>query len=467
MSSMVLSAKSLKEAVKGLSLLLVRQSGDGMAGEVRVVCGRNGARLSVCNLEQLIEFYDANAECSGEFEFALKLADLREISRLRSLNGRFGFALNDAGVVRVDYDGSVREYVRLEREFPAESEWVDAEHVAVNKAFFAGLRAAAPMVSEAKDAMAAKCILLEPSRIVATNRRQLVVVSCQPGVTKQVVLQLPKLLPLLEDDGELVYDTRFVELVSGAWRTRVKIPPWMFPRYEQVIPKPSTLVQEFTLGVRDHARLIEVLSKIKIMEEHEPVSLCGSDAGVHLITGSVRPEAERLVDSNFSTSAGERTLVFTMARSYLLDALMGGFNRLRSSDGMVITAQSNESANFQVFMGLSSKRPKEEMLKTIGAEVPENNKQEEEKAMENHQENNVETSRGTENFKVVGSRQDDVFAPMSEALEQLRVTLQTLNVCVAEVGKQLREAQRSSKLRERNYRELQSTIDRFRKVANF
>jgi hypothetical protein len=188
---------------------------------------------------------------------------------------------------------------------------------------------------------------------------------------------------------------------------------------------------------------------------------------VHLITGSVRPEAERLADSGFSTFGGERTLVFTMARSYLLDALMGGFNRLRSSDGMVITAQSNNSANFQVFMGLSSKRPKEEMLKTIGAEVLENNKKEEEKAMENHQENNVETSRGTENFKVVGARQDDVFAPMSEALEQLRTTLQTLNVCVAEVGKQLREAQRSSKMRERNFRELQSTIDRFRKVANF
>lgn len=463
MSSMVLSANALKEAVRGLSLWCGRQPG----GEVRVLGGRDGARFRVSNLEQLGEYYDPGAECSGEMDFALRLADLREISRLRSLNGRFGFALHDDGIVRVDCDGNVREYRRVEREFPAETELLEPVRVAVNKAFFDGLRTAAPMVSEARDAMAAKCILLEPSRIVATNRRQLVVVNCQAGVTRQVVMPPPKLLTLLEDDGELVYDTRFVELRSGAWRTRVKIPPWIFPRYEQVIPKPSTLVQEFTLGARDHARLVDMLSKIKIEEEHEPISLCGIDAGVHLVVGSARPQVERLADSSYSVADARQVLVFTMSRPYLLDALKGGFNRLRSSDGMVITAQSNASGNFQVFMALYSKMPKDAILGAIGKNVPENNNKEEQKAMENHQENSVETSRNAENFKVVGGRQDDVFAPVSEALEQLRTTLQTLNTCAAEVGKQIREAQRSSRLRERNFRELQSTIDRFRKVANF
>jgi len=71
-------------------------------------------------------------------------------------------------------------------------------------------------------------------------------------------------------------------------------------------------------------------------------------------------------------------------------------------------------------------------------------------------------------FKVVEAAAPvDVFANLNVALDKLHHAFYALSTSVNEVVKQVRETQRNVKLRDRSFKELQTTIERFKKVANF
>ena len=282
--------------------------------------------------------------------------------------------------------------------------------------------------------------------------------------------QPPKVLSLLDSSGTVAVKGDQVEMKSGMWRTVIKQAPGKFPEFQQIVPKPSTLTTQFTIGDNDRATLLNTLGKLRIDETHEPVVLYGGPTGVMVLAGVVNPTVIKLPESKFQAEKPNLPLFYTLSKPYLLDALRPGLSVLRSADGHLIVAQAHNDklGGYLIIMSLAGRFSVDQITSVVNKFIS----QPENKTMSN--ENQVPAQKEAKpvvqanDFKVVESATPvDAFANLNVALDKLHNALYTLSTSVNEVVKQARETQRNVKLRDRSFKELQMTIDRFKKVANF
>ena len=481
MSSVTLSKGILTAAVKGLAMVVPQRPAMTVFGCTKIIVKGGQIRMIGTDLEQWVDY--RNDGVDGDAEFLFKLGDLKELLKLPVSDGQFVFeALPEGRVnVTVQINGidNTREYKVPEvSEFPEEPV-VEASPLAIGPEFFLKLRLAQPMLLKDKVNPVMGCFSLAEGRIVATNRRELVVMNYELGLEEPILLPPPKILSLMDTSGTLARKDSLVELKSGMWKSIVKLPPGKFPCYEQIVPKPSTLTTEFTLGDEDWSILLTTLTKLKIDEKHEPVTLYGSKDGVFALAGLNSPTVISLAGSRFNAEKPGMTLHYTVSQIYLINALKCGFRRFRSSDGHLLVAQSDKLGGYLIIMSLSGYFDAGQIAASV-AKVPAiNNLKKEIETMSNPTQvparNEVKPATSapaaptseSPDYKVVNAAPVDPFAALNTAIDQLHVALYSVNTAVNDVCKQVREAQRSVKQRERTFKELQVTIDRFKKVANF
>ena len=480
MATIKVSKMVLATAVKGLSQVVPVRPARKVFGCVKFKAAEGTLRILGTDLEQWAEFRQRGVE--GEAEFLFNLGELKELLKLMFSSDELVFEAQTDGKVSVSVqingNGNVREYEVPELvDFPPEPE-VKTSALAVGPEFFHKLRLAAPMVLKDKVNAVMKCISVADRRIVASNRRELIVLNFNLGLDEPILLPVPKLLNLFDGNdnlGSIARDGDLVELRTSAWRNLIRIPPGTFPKYDQVVPAPSTLTNEFILGDSDAKLLLSTLAKLKIAEQFEPVTLYGNADGVHLVAGIGNPAVIRLPESKFESSKADAPLIYTLAKNYLLDALRCGFNRLRSGDAQLVVAQPVQGDGFLVLMALSTRLTPEQVAAIVGKSstpnVPTTQPvKTEEPTMSKATPVPAPVAPATSvsnDYKVVPAASPDPFAGLNAALEQLHAAGTALNVCINEIVRQSREVQRSVKQRERNFRELQLTIERFKKVANF
>jgi len=318
---------------------------------------------------------------------------------------------------------------------------------------------------------------------VATNRRELIVFNYELGIEEAILLPPPKVLALLDTTGTIAVKGDQVRLQSGMWTTIIKQAPGRFPEFQQIVPKPSTLTTQFRIGDNDRATMLNTLDKLKINDPHEPVTLYGDSNGVVLLAGMINPTVIRLPETKFQAEKPDLPLFYTLSKPYLLDALRTGFKCLRSADGHLVVAQESSHAGYLILMSLAGRFSADQITKVINQSIPNikpNVPQPEDKPMSNEANAHVpkevksavpaapSTTSASNEYKVVeSSTPADAFANLNASLDKLHNALYTLSSCVNDIGKQVRETQRNVKQRDRSFKELQVTIDRFKKVANF
>jgi len=458
--SVTMSKAMVKAAVQGLSMVVARKPVRAVFGCVRITAQEGRVKMLATDLEQWVEYRNDGVETVGENDFLFGLAELKELLKLPG-DGKLKFE-SGSGQVTVKIGELTKEYADPGvKEFP-ETPMVDTSPLAVGTEFFQKLRLAAPMTSKDKVNPTTNCISIRDGQIAATNRRELMVLNYELGIDRPILLPIPKILSLLEGAGTITVKDEQVEMQSGMWRTVIRQAPGTFPRYEQIVPKPSTLITQFTLSDQDRATLLNTLGKLKINDPHEPVVLYGGTDGLFAVAGLTNPTMIKLADSRFQAEKPGQTLFYTLSKGYLLDVLRSGFTLLRSADGLVLVAQDGPHAGYLIVMSLSARFKADEIRQVIEKSIPHHESQPEDKTMVPSE------AKPTTDFKVVEpAASTDAFANLNASLDKLHVALYTLNTCVNDVCRQVRETQRNVKQRDRSFKELQATIDKFKKVANF
>jgi len=465
--SITMSKAMFKAAVQGLSMVVAKKPVRAVFGCVRITANDGRVKMAATDLEQWVEYRNDSVETVGENDFLFGLAELKELLRLPG-DGKLQFDAKP-GSVTVKIGELVKEYAAPGvNEFP-EAPTVNTSPLAVGPEFFQKLRLAAPMTSKDKVNPTTNCISIRNGQIAVTNRRELLVLNYELGVETPILLPIPKILSLLDTTGTLAVKGDQVRLQSGMWTTIIKQAPGTFPNYEQIVPKPSTLTTQFSIGDQDRATLLNTLGKLKINDPHEPVVLYGSTAGVFAVAGLTNSTVIRLQESKFQAEKPELPLFYTLSKPYLLDVLRSGFTRLRSADGLVLAAQGGPHAGYLIVMSLSARFKADEIRQVIEKSIPHHEFKPEDKTMSNEAKVAIPSeSKSAADFKVVDpSVAADAFANLNASLDKLHVALYTLNTCVNDVCRQVRETQRNVKQRDRSFRDLQTTIERFKKVANF
>jgi len=486
--SITMTKAMLKVAVQGLSMVAPHKPTKTVFGCVRITAKDGKVKMLAMDLEQWVEYRNDGVETVGENDFLFKLAELKDLLKLPISDDKLVFeALPEGKVtatIQINGQTNTREYhVPAINEFP-EAPMVDSSPLAVGPEFFNKLRLALPMTSKDKVNPTTNCISIKDGQIVATNRRELIVLNYELGVKEPILLPPPKVLSLLDTSGTVAVKGDQVEMKSGMWRTLIKQAPGKFPEFQQIVPKPSTLVTQFTIGDNDRATLLNTLGKLKINETHEPMVLYGGKEGIFALAGLNNPTVIKLADSKFTAEKPDLPLFYTLSKQYLLDALRPGLSVLRSADGHLIVAQAhnNKLSGYLIIMSLAGRFSVDQITGAVNKSIPHQTKTED-KTMPN--ENNALAKSGTQpavpaapaiptttsasnEYKVVeSSAPADAFANLNASMDKLHNALYTLSTCVNEIVKQVRETQRNVKQRDRSFRDLQATIDRFKKVANF
>ena len=354
-----LPRSELKEAAQGFSKVVNGRSSIPVLGCARFSAGDQGVVAQVTDLDQVVEYRFDGAQLDGDGACIIPLANLRDL--VKTSNGEpvgieadspLNIALvNHVGnhavrqpVAGMDLDewppmmtdiltkpahGFVPTYRRLTR-FSS----TDETRYLLNSVFIEVGKGENPVTMVATDG----------KRLASWNSMSL-------PLKKSIVLPVTKFLTWsrLPDEVEIgVVDDSghaWLKMKAGPFAYTVKAVDGTYPNFRQVIPaEPGAHVITFTDSDMDLLKQV-----LPTFPGDEEITVVGQDGKVTLYGRGPDEEKWTTLTLESTTCKGDRTFI-GLNRSYLLDALAGGFREFAITDELCPVLSRDANGGTHVLM---------------------------------------------------------------------------------------------------------------------
>ncbi len=468
----VISMKELKDAVAGLSRVVNGRGSLAVLGAVKI----SAERITGTNLS---EYLSRRIDGSGDGEFIVDFKELKEFIKGGQKTGEVTFDIVD-GRVSARYQSKDKPvehvFVRLpEKDWPTEPTFI-AQSENITADALEAIMQVFPLTSKDDSRRTLNGVLLEPGAIVGSDGKQLVKFHEETGVKSKVILPKTKVLTsgmLSDQDGTIVQNKCYCQIVSGPWEYAVKGIAGNYPQYQHVIPKESEC--SIVISNKDAHYLKSALPLLESTTEHKAIHLYADNGDVRFLSENLNSMHVK-IDAEFT---GKGTAVIQMNREPLLQALNFGFNKFSFSPGGVnpILATGRGDDVF-VFMSLHGGLPADQIIKAVhdrqraGAVEPADAGNTEERKQEMPKENTENRERpGAENpvdaGNAIENEEVDPFEELFDGINQLKQQARETITFANEIQQTVKVIQKNARRREREFKSTRDILDKLKTVSGF
>jgi len=355
--------------------------------------------------------------------------------------------------------------------------------------FISTLSRIAPSISPDDTRKVLHGILMSPSGLTATDGKQLCHVEYPLPLKEDIVLRLPTCLFPANMHGATrlgVFknkDITRVTIESGNWSWTGKSPSGTYPNWKQVVPNPNDIASKLELDRTGIAQLSSILQRYPNDYAHKLLTLCVKDDSFELSTDNVN---EQKVTCHINSMTGTPpTRPVIIDREILLRALSLGHNTFELMEAPVSPVIVTGGMGKLVFMPW---RERGQSTAETPEQTPTNEPETQNKENETmNQENKTtpaaasatttattETAKApvipeatSKGFKVVPApTQPDSYDELLEAVEELRVSIRTINEQASNLTRKIRDQQTNFKRHEKDRKAAREAIEKL-KVSGF
>ena len=467
---------NLLEALRGLSKVVCSKTSLPILSCVRITADKESAALSGTDLEQWLECR-VPAEVAEPMECIVSLDKLKGF--IEGGDTRNMISIAAAGKnIRLTMDVAGQPMERSLEAMPLE-DWPQLKTAPkvmapISKDIFNLMKLAYPSASKDDTRRAITGICLDKDGVSATDGSQLVRLNCALPLKEQVILPNTRLLAsgFFKDDGAMgvIMDKKDITHVcfqSGPWSYTVRCIVANYPDFSHVIPRDEDLRNRIVFAAEDVGMLEKSIPKIEgYKDDGYGIVMYAGSKGVKFM--SRQPSSNVKIETKAGYKGVE--MLAAMNRKYIMRALELGFTEFKFSDAYSPFMASNTTGIY-VFMPMRNVRDIEACWKKIGINPKEEDVMTEKKtetaASEKKVEAHVPAKAGMQFRTQVAQEQApaDPFEELRVAAEGIRQAAKSLADSAALIQRKVADAQRTVKLREKDYKETRDLIERIKAKA--
>ena len=488
--SITISRNDLKEAIASLSKLQSKNPSMPLLSAVSISSSITGLKITATNLN---EYLSCNIKGKSDYPTALivSLPELKEYVEYSKLASTYTLTKTYKADVRISSDTEEHKEKVLKC-FP-EGEWPDMPDAAkpksnlISKESLRSIQSAIPSVSTKDTAREAlKCLLLEDKAVVASNGIELIKIACDTDLNDHALIPVTKFLSsaaLSDRDSSIgiqkFNDRKYLSISNDKWEYTIRLSDETYPSYMNVIPKETT--HSFTFLKGDMARLQSEIPFLAFTSEMKPVHLYLTKETLTILPEEIKGKSIILP---VIPEGSSKPISKTISRSLLLRAFSLGFNKLSFSEGLSPVLASGSGDSFMVFMPV---RTHDETIKLIEESINSTNSNtqtpntKEESKMNNQRlsepvktglnEQSVSQEKpATTNYTPTFQGSDIKADPMEELINKIstvRTKAREIIDITIDVSNQLRNMQKASRTKERDFKSANELLEKLKKVSGF
>ena len=474
--SITVARTDLKEAIASLSKVINKNASMPVLSAISISSSIAGLRISVANLN---EYLTCNIKGRSDYPTAVivSLPELKEYVEYSKSAIAYTLSRTYKAAVRISADIEEHKEKAL-RSFP-EGEWPDMPDVSkaktnpITKEALKSIQMAIPSALKEGVREALKCILLEDKSVIASNGIELVKIACDTDLNEQSLVPASKFMASSNFCGKdssigilKFNDRKYLSISNENWEYCIKISNETYPNYKNVIPKEFAYSVEILNG--DIARLQAEIPLIETISEHKAIHLYMEKDHIRILPEGISGKAIQIpvITKGFDNS---KVIVKSMNKGLLLRAFSLGFNKFSFNEGNSPIIASNKNESFMAFMPL---KENPETLKLIEeAMSQDSNNQPKTQTTKPKEESKMEEKpTTTTNYTPTFQGSDIKSDPMEELINKIstvRTKAREIIDITIDVSNQLRNMQKASRTKERDFKSANELLEKLKKVSGF
>jgi len=474
--SITISRNDLKEAIASLSKVINKHPSLPVLSAVSISSSITGLKITATNLN---EYLSCNIKGKSDYPTAVivslpELKEYLEYSKSASIYTLTKTHISDA---RISSD--IEEHKeKVLRCFP-EGEWPDMPDISkdksnpITKEALKNIQSVIPSALKEGVREALKCVLIDGKSVVVSNGVQLVKLDCDTGINEQALVQASRFMAssvFAEMDSSISIlkfnDQKYLSISNQNWEYSIKLSNETYPDYRQVLPKETSHSFEILNG--DIARLQAEIPLMATITEHKVIHLYMNESHLMVLPEGISGKHIQ-IPINSTGFCNSKVIVKSMNKDLLLRAFSLGFNKFSFNEGNSPIIASNKNDSFMAFMPL---KENPETIKLIEQAMSSNlspqpnipiTKPKEESKME-------EKTNTTTNYAPTFQGSDIKTDPMEELINKIstvRTKAREIIDITIDVSNQLRNMQKASRTKERDFKSANELLEKLKKVSGF
>jgi len=485
----------LKEAVTGFNKIVVGKPSLPVLSFIKVSQSEEQIHLTGTNLDETLS-YHINTKEEVFDDFLIPLADLKKMLKSKGLGDEISFQLqNDKLLLSANIYGSV---VREELStmpvdhFPQLGDLPKGEGCTFRKEYFNKLRNAYACTSADDSREALHGVLLKDDSLVSTNGKLLFVQNIEVDIEHQMIIPANKvfLSCLFKDDSVLYADVenKHIVLKSEKWEYVFNRINNIYPNYKNVIPQVTNQDWQIEFDAKSLNGLLAQILHLESMDGQEDIiAMYADEDNVLILDGEPSDTITALKAS--AKFSGYEEIGIAIDKEYLSIALRNGYNKMIFADKSrtafaPITFCNDTTDDIIVLMPFKAVDGYCEEL--INRCKKQNKINKEDKVMQENNQNQwpVNATKKTEEEVSVPNIkqpiQEKVNAnikeqePKASSFEDLLIANDEMKVLAKELldkvianAKDIREAQKEYKGKDKIFSSMKKTFAQFNKASGF
>ena len=475
--SITISRNDLKEAIASLSKVINKNP---VLSAVSISSSITGLRVTATNLN---EYLSCNIKGRSDYPTAVivSFAELKEYVEYSKSASTYTLTKTYTADVRISSD--IEEHKKkVLRSFP-EGEWSDMPDISkaktnqISKEVLKSIQMAIPSTLKEGVREALKCVLIENKFVIASNGVQLVKLDCATGLNEQALVPATKFMAssAFADNYSSIgiikfNDQKYLSISNQNWEYSIKLSNETYPDYKQVLPKETSHSFEILNG--DIARLQAEIPSLETITEHKTIHLSMDKNNLKVFPENIKGKSIQIpiMSNGFN---GAKSIVKSVNRDLLLRAFSLGFNKFSFNEGNSPIIASNKNDSFMAFMPL---KENPETLKLIEeAMIQNSNKQlntqtikpkEESKMNEQSVSQEKPVTNYTPTFQGSDIKTDSMEALINKISTARTKAREIIDITI-DVSNQLRNMQKASRTKERDFKSANELLEKLKKVSGF
>ncbi len=489
------------KALSGIGKVVAAKNALPILSCIRIRNAGAGATMAATNLDEHLAFSFTVAESSGDNDIVMELAALKKFLKGDTHAGDIVFELVKPDTVKVTAEIAGQ---RIERLFAAMSpdDWTlwpeePKDFDPVKAEFFGLLHKAFPSASRDPNRKALTCAFAKDNSVIATNGQELVVFPCELPGNFEAMIPPTKIMTeaFFSEDAQIA--VKFTDgknpcperlhVKSGPWHYSVRSPNGTYPNYLHVIPPTEKLTNSLTFSMAGLDALRRALPCLEADKEDPVTVLHAGTSGIHMFSQNMAIPYAIPAEGDYK---GAEEKFIPMGRNKLLRAFKLGYNKFSFSDEFSPMTATGGEPGFMVLMPYRMKVPEDKLKKylnnknhnmeddemkntkqtteTSGVQAPPQTAAETKVQPTAQPQTNADAAQTEHKPGLTMIANDsDPFDELLKSADELRLKVRDTFEAVSAFQKKIRDAQKSVKSREKNYRNTRELMEKFRTAVNF
>ncbi len=474
--SITIERNNLKEAIASLSKVITKNPSVPILSCVRISSAITGLRISATNLNEHLSFNIKGKSEEAVTSMVVSLDELKDYLEYSKSASTYTLTKSYKGDIRISSD--IEEYQEKTLMSYQQFDWPDIPDISktklgtISKDALKVIQSAIPSAAAKESVRAAlKCLLLEEKAVVASNAVELIKLALDASINEKALIPVTKFISsaVFSDRDSSIGIQKFngfkyLCISNYRWEYSVKLSEETYPNYMNVIPKESAA--SFTILKGDTERLKSEIPNLKYSSNLKAIHL-------HLDKEKLTIFSEDISNGKSITlpvarEGSNKAIIKTIKSEFLLRAFSLGFNKFSFNEGNSPIIASGNSDSFMVFMPMKTH---EEIVKQIEGTI--NSKETVTQIIKPKEESKMETTTpktAKQNYTPTFQGTEvktDLMEELINKISSVRSKAREIIDISIDVSNQLRNIQKSTKAKEKEFKVASELIDKLKKVSGF